>query len=302
MAQAQCILALAGEGGRTSNGKDPVMVRRRYQQGHLFNRGKRWVARFREMLIQPDGSSRSIQRSVVIASVREVPTRGEARRILDSRLKQLTQGSPRIQTIGTFADFTVRWEDAVLPTYRASTRQFYAGILRRHLVPYFGKWRLADLRTPDVQIFVNQMSKHYAPSVLRHIRATLSQVFSVAREWGYMDNNPALGVRLPPKRNVLPKVSYKPEEVRQLLFCLPERYRTMAVLAAVTGVRASELFALTWADIDFDRRALFSGNNVGDLRPVCGRVGEAHHDQAERVNVPKCSHSWRALWRWVQAS
>ena len=87
------------------------------------------------------------------------------------------------------------------------------------------------------------MPKHYAPSVLRHIRATLSQVFSVAREWGYTNNNPALGVRLPPKRSVLPKVTYKPEEVRQLLFSLPERYRTMAVLAAVAGVRASELFA-----------------------------------------------------------
>ncbi len=114
------------------------MVRRRYQQGHLFKRGKRWVARFREMLIQPDGSTRTILRSVVIASVRDVPTRGEARRILDGRLNQLTQGSPRIQTIGTFADFTVKWADAVLPTYRASTRQFYVGILRRHLVPYFG--------------------------------------------------------------------------------------------------------------------------------------------------------------------
>jgi len=108
------------------------MVRRRYQQGHLFKRGKRWVARFREMLIQPDGSTRSIQRSVVIANVREVPTRSEARRILDSRLKELTQGTPRIQAIGTFSDFTVKWEDAVLPTYRASTRQFYPGILRRH--------------------------------------------------------------------------------------------------------------------------------------------------------------------------
>src|SRR5439155_26070150 len=103
MPQRQCILSLAGEGGRTTNGKDSVMVRRRYQQGHLFKRGKRWVARFREMLIQPDGSTRTIQRSLVIASIREVPTRSEARRILDGRLKQLAQGSPRVQTIGTFA-------------------------------------------------------------------------------------------------------------------------------------------------------------------------------------------------------
>jgi integrase len=228
------------------------------------------------MLIQPDGSTRTIQRSVVIADVREVPTRGEARKILDNRLKQLSQGLPRVQTIGTFADFTVKWEDAVLPTYRASTRQFYAGVLRRHLVPYFGKWRLADLRTQDVQIFINQMSKHYAPSVLRHIRATLSQVFSVAREWGYTDNNPALGVRLPTKRNVLPKVTFRPEEVRQLLLHMPERYRTMVVLAAVTGVRASELFALTWADIDFERQVIHIRRSFyrGEFGPPKSRASE----------------------------
>lgn len=276
MPQGQCILTVAGKGGRTSNGKDSVMVRRRYQQGHLFKRGTRWVARFREMLIQPDGSTHTIQRSIVIATIRDVPTRGEARRILDSRLKQLTQGAPRIQTVGTFADFAVKWEDTVLPTYRASTRQFYAGVLRRHLVPYFGKWRLADLRTPDVQVFVNQMSKHYAPSVLRHIRATLSQVFKVAREWGCMDNNPALGIRLPAKGNVLPKVTYQPEQVRQLLLSLPERYRTMAILAAVTGVRASELFALSWTDIDFERQAIHIRRSFyrGEFGPPKSKASE----------------------------
>jgi integrase len=276
MAESQCILTVAGEGGRTTNGKESVMVRRRYQQGHLFKRGKRWVARFREMLIQPDGSARSIQRSVVIASVREVPTCGEARRILDSRLKQLTQGRRGSRRSVCLPILQSSGKDAVLPTYRASTRQFYAGILRRHLVPYFGKWRLADLRTPDVQVFVNQMSKHYAPSVLRHIRATLSQVFSVAREWGYMDNNPALGVRLPPKQNVLPKVTSKPEEVRQLLLSLPERYRTMAVLAAVTGVRASELFALNWVDIDFERRAIHIRRSFyrGEFGPPKSKASE----------------------------
>ena len=254
------------------------MVRRRYQEGHLFKRGRRWVARFREMVIQPDGSSRNVQRSVVIASVRDVPTRGEARRILDSRLKPMNEGAPRVPTIGTFADFTVKWEEAILPTYRASTRRFYAGVLRRHLVPHFGKWRLADLRTPDIQIFVNQMSKQYSPSVLRHMRATLSQVFSVAREWGYLDNNPALGVRLPPKRSVLPKVTYKPEEVRQLLFSIPENYRTMVILAAVTAVRASELFALSWVDIDFERRAMHIRRSF-----YCGEFGPPKSKASERV-------------------
>jgi len=74
----------------------------------------------------------------------------------------------------------------------------------------------------------------------------------------------------------LPKVTYKPEEVRQLLLPLPERYRTMAILAAVTGVRASELFALSWADIDFDRQALHIQRSFyrGEFGPPKSKASE----------------------------
>ncbi len=297
MPACRCILAIAGKGRRTDNGKDSVMVRRRYQQGHLFKRGRRWVARFREMLIQPDGSTLTVQRSVVVADVREVPTRGEARRILDNRLKQLSPGLPRVQAVCTFSDFAVKWQDAVLPTYRASTRQFYAGILRRHLIPYFGGWRLADIRTPDVQTYVNQMSNHYAPSVLRHIRATLSQVLGSAREWGYVDTNSALGVRLPPKGTVQPKVTYKPEEVRRLLLRMPERYRTMVVLAAVTGIRASELFALRWADVDLDRQIIQIRRSFyrGEFGPPKSKASERAIPMGPSLQVLLAVHRQHAM-------
>jgi integrase len=91
-----------------------------------------------------------------------------------------------------------------------------------------------------------------------------------------MDNNPALGIRMPPKRSVLPKVTYKPEEVRHLLFSLPERYRTMAILAAVTGVRASELFALSWADVDLERRVVYIRRSFyrGEFGPPKSKASE----------------------------
>jgi integrase len=273
------------------------MVRRRYQQGHLFKRGRRWVARFREMLIQPEGSTLAIQRSVVIAGVRDVPTRGEARRILGNRLKQLSPGHPRVQAVYSFSDFVVKWQDALLPTYRASTRQFDAEILRRHLIPYFGGWRLGDIRTPDIQVHVDQMSNHYAPSVLRHIRAALSQVLGSAREWGYVETNSALGVRLPPKGTVQPKVTYKPEEVRQLLHCIPERYSTMVVLAAVTGMRAPELFALRWNDVDLDRGVIQRRRSFypGEFGPPKSKASERAIPMGPSLQVLLAVHRQRTM-------
>jgi hypothetical protein len=48
------------------------MGRRRYQFGRVFFRGKKypkWIGRWREDVIQPDGSIRRIERSAPLAAV-----------------------------------------------------------------------------------------------------------------------------------------------------------------------------------------------------------------------------------------
>jgi integrase len=69
--------------------------------------------------------------------------------------------------------------------------------------------------------------------------------------------NPALCVRLPRKRAVRPKITFEPSQVARLLEVFKEPYRTIVLLDAVTEMRASELFALQWSDVDFERRLLF---------------------------------------------
>jgi hypothetical protein len=58
-------------------------------------------------------------------------------------------------------------------------------------------------------------------------------------------------VRQSAKRKKIPAVELK--EVRTLLGALALRERTMVLLDVVTGLRASELFGLKWADINFDK-------------------------------------------------
>jgi integrase len=156
----------------------------------------------------------------------------------------------------SFGDFARKWEEAVLPTYRVSTRNFYRDILRKHLVPKFAPYRLCDIQTPDLQIFLNQKAEHYSTSVLYHIRATMSRACASAKEWGYLDFNPAVGVRLPHKHTVQPKVTLQPTEAAKLLVHVDEPFRTLVFLIAVTGIRISELLALQWPDIDMERRLL----------------------------------------------
>lgn len=157
----------------------------------------------------------------------------------------------------TFGEFAKQWREAVLPTYRASTRYFYGNILQNHPLPRFAADRLCEIATPDVQIFFNQKAARYSPAVVHQMRAGLSQVDLTAKSWGYVDANPVQGVRLPQKRAVLPKITFEPAQIMQILGKLDEPYRVLVSVAAVTGMRASELFGLRWSDVDFDRRLLF---------------------------------------------
>ncbi|MGH9402666.1 MAG: hypothetical protein ACRD2P_11230 [Terriglobia bacterium] len=91
-------------------------------------------------------------------------------------LRPLNEGLHSPAQAMTFADFCTRWKKEILENYRPSTRGFYKDTLDRWIVPYFGDWPLGDIKTPEVQRFVNRF-RDYSEPVLKHLRATLSRIF-----------------------------------------------------------------------------------------------------------------------------
>jgi integrase len=75
-------------------------------------------------------------------------------------------------------------------------------------------------------------------------------LFNHAMRWEFFDRNPITLVRQSAKRVRIPDV-LTVEEIGKLLRELSDPWRTAVYLALVTGLRASELLAVKWADIDF---------------------------------------------------
>ena len=105
------------------------MVRRRYQSGSLFLRGRRkkaWVGRWVEQMIAADGSLRNVRRSVVLGTRADIPTRRKAQALLDARLRDINQGLHKPQSTTLFRQFVCsQWELAILPTLKPSTARSY---------------------------------------------------------------------------------------------------------------------------------------------------------------------------------
>ena len=82
------------------------LARRRYQQGRLFLRGKKnpvWVGRWREDEIN-DGCIRRAERSEVLGSKSDFPTKRLAQRELDKRLAVVNDPRYRARPTATFAE------------------------------------------------------------------------------------------------------------------------------------------------------------------------------------------------------
>jgi integrase len=144
-----------------------------------------------------------------------------------------------------------------------------------------------------VQIFVNAKVERRAPSVRYHIRATLSRKFATAKQWDYVDSNPVLGVRRPHKKVVRPKITLKPSQIQQILEWLDEPHRTIVLVDAITGMRASELLALKWSDVHFERGLLSIRQSYyrGNFGPPKNRSNERTIPRHKLRWLSTCSRS-----------
>jgi integrase len=232
-----------------------MVARRRYQSGCLFKRGKRrkvWIARWREDVIRPDGSLGRIQRSIVIGLVSEVPTRRQAQMQLDQQLQLLNQGQQRPQATKLLQAFVeCEWTTLVLSTLKLSTQRGYRMVLGRHVLPCFGQRRLCDIIKLDIQQFVaDKFRQGLAWQTVRNAWIVLSSVLDAAVDYSYLNSNPARGVKFPLQGLRKEPRILNSDALEKLLKQLREPYRSMVMLAALTGLRVGELLALRWRMID----------------------------------------------------
>ena len=237
----------------TEKGGDTV-ARPRWQTGWLFKRGRKspvWVGRFREDAVAEDGSRLRRQCSIVLGPVRALPRR-QAQRLLSERLAAINQGRHKPELMVEFGRFVVeRWEPNILPTLRFSTARNYRHLVRRHLLPFFERIRLSEVGPADVQMFLAEKSKRFAPKSVLSLRSLLSKIFGTAQRWGYLQANPAHGAQVPALIDTRERLALTPQQVLALLGELGEPYRTMVLLAVLSGLRRGEVFGLRWKCVDF---------------------------------------------------
>jgi integrase len=229
------------------------LARRRFQKGRVFLRGKNpvWVGRWREDEKIEDGRIRRVERSEVLGSKSDFPTKRLAFRELEKRLCVVNDPRYRARPTATFAEFASRWESLVLTQHKPSTQATIRSHLRKHLNPFFGRWQMREIGPEEVQRFVSSVK--VSGKTAKNLFATIQMLWKSARAWDYVAHDAVSDVVLP-KRHRVSRRFYSIEEIQRILAAATEPLYTFYWLAAEAGMRAGELCGLRVDDFDFERR------------------------------------------------
>ena len=108
---------------------------------------------------------------------------------------------------------------------------------------------------------------------VREIRNTLIQLFELARKRKYIGINPAKGLRLIPHAGTPRRKKIVPPPKRLIRLAIDTADQTLSLqikFAALTGLRASEQWALRWKHIDFQRGYISVETRLDELTKTEG--------------------------------
>ena len=149
------------------------------------------------------------------------------------------------------------------------TIEAYSNIIKNHIKPRIGYYLISQITPMILQNLINDIyiEKGFSKRFLNNILKVLKGSFKYATdELNYIKNNPAINTKIPIYDTAPndPAHIFSEEEIQMILNRFENNHCVYyAMLTAYyTGLRVSEIFGLTWDDIDFENKRLTVNKNI----------------------------------------
>jgi integrase len=169
----------------------------------------------------------------------------------------------------------------------------------RHIVSSpLGKEKLARLTLPRIEGYCDELLKVTSPKRAKKVVMVLVAVLNEAQRRGLVAQNVARGVKIVVSDRDRSRIGIgidvpSREEIQKLLHHASPHLRPLLVTAVFTGMRSGELRALTWENIDFERRVIV----VRQAADFWGTIGKPKTRAGERV-IPMGPMVVNTLQEW----
>ncbi|MFZ0945288.1 MAG: tyrosine-type recombinase/integrase [Syntrophobacteraceae bacterium] len=158
-----------------------------------------------------------------------------------------------------FQEVAEDWIEYKRPNLRENTWEIYEGHVRNHFHEFNGQ-KINLITTAKVERYITgRQTSGMHILTLRKVLVTLGQILNYAVRHRYIDHNPLREAERPRdpgegKKEIV--VLTIPEIQAFLAGVKDQKYRTMFMLAVMSGVRQGELLGLKWGDLDLTDKQL----------------------------------------------
>ena len=167
-------------------------------------------------------------------------------------------------------DVMVPWAENRKLYIRSGKKDF--GWVQNHILPFFGKMRIAEIGVKEIKAFIDTMRGRYARNSIINSLNLISRFYNDKIEEGEELVNPVAKLDRATRRSIGPK--YDPrktpyletkQEIRRVYLALPplpSPLRPMFATGAFGGLRTGEIIALERRDVKVNRRRVHVQRSV----------------------------------------
>lgn len=207
----------------------------------------------------------------------------------------------------TVADYLNQWFDLYCkPNLKYNTQVGYLRIIQRHLITKFGAYRLKAIKPALLQEYAIELKMNgHSKSSMNGILSVFSAALNYAVEpLHYIPSNPMQYVKFPKiEKPTKERIILTLEDWKRIINRFPgsSRFHIPLMIGFYTGLRISEVFALTWDDIDLDSRTLTVNKQIvkrnfgADVRKVVEQKGKKEQRSSWYFTTPKTAGSNRTI-------
>ena len=221
--------------------------------GHVRKRGNKWYYSFEASSV--DGKRKRIERV-------GGRTKKEAEAALRKALQEYENTGLYFESSEiSVADYMDYWfKNYVMVNCKYNTQSAYEIIIRNHIKPAFGIYKLKSLTPTMLQEFVNNkyltgISKNHLTNIICVLSGSLKYA---VHPCNFIKDNPMQYVKYPKYEHSKTEINHKvitTEEFNHIIerFPMGTTFHIPIMIGYYTGCRIGEVMALTWDDIDLDK-------------------------------------------------
>ena len=257
-------------------------------EGSLIIKGNYYYAKFRV-----NGKQKMLATKVTV--------KGNNKRKAERALKELIakyEGLNLENENILFTTFLDKWLQSVKPILKPATWESYDKTVSGKIKPYFEpkNYKFRDIKSEiftEYFVYLATEGKSNGKGGLsyktvKNIRGVLSSAYEYAIENSYIKDNPVLKSKMPSFAHSIKSdvPEYSAEQVRKLLLFAKENDSHIYIfllLALYTGLRKGELLALTWDDVDYDKKLLrVNKSRTGSRKAITAQITTPKTESSNR--------------------